>query len=165
MCSLCQLPVVENHNFWHILTLGAPVPTPFTDEGQIWCAIADPQCTFTCQNSYRSVYSVAVRRPKIPIFAVFWTSAFSDVDNLRKLNTGAQLQTFPYPTSSKSFLCSNAFMVKSGEQALTFKSVTDRQKTVRFSPPRRRVKSELHQTWHGDTGPRAQSCTSKTFGV
>ena len=32
--------------------------------------------------------------------------------NLRKLNTGAQLQTFPYPTASKSFLYSNVFIVK-----------------------------------------------------
>jgi len=47
--------------------------------------------------------------------------------DLRKLNTGAQLQTFPYPTASKSFLYSNAFMAKSGAQTLTFKSVMDRQ--------------------------------------
>jgi len=40
---------------------------------------------------------------------------------------GAQLQTFPYPTASKMFLYSNAFMVKSGAQSLTFKSVTDKQ--------------------------------------
>jgi len=39
----------------------------------------------------------------------------------------AQLQTFPYPTVSKSFLYANAFMAKSGAQSLTFKSVTDRQ--------------------------------------
>jgi len=43
------------------------------------------------------------------------------------LNTGAQLQTFPYPMASKSFLFYNAFMAKSGEQTPTFKSVTDRQ--------------------------------------
>jgi len=43
------------------------------------------------------------------------------------LNTGAQLQTFPYQTASKSFLYSNAFMAKSGAQSVTFKSVTDRQ--------------------------------------
>jgi len=47
--------------------------------------------------------------------------------NLRKLSMGAQLQTFPYPTASKSFLYSNVFMAKSGAQILTFKSVTDRQ--------------------------------------
>ena len=95
-------------------------------------------------------------------------------NNLTKLNTNAQLQTFPYPTVSKSFLYSNAFMAKSGAQTLTFKSVTDKQtnkqtskqtdkKTQHFWPPRRRVKSEPHQTWHGDRGPRARSFTSKTF--
>jgi len=47
--------------------------------------------------------------------------------SLRKLNTGAELQTFPYPKVSKSFLYSNAFMAKSGAKSLTFKSVTDRQ--------------------------------------
>ena len=85
--------------------------------------------------------------------------------NLRKVSTVAQLQTFPYPTASKSFLYSNAFMAKSGAQSLTFKSVTDRQtdrhtrKTQRFWAPRRRVKSEPHQTWHGARGPRAHSST------
>ena len=44
------------------------------------------------------------------------------------------------------------------------KSVMDKQKTQRFSPPRRRVRSEPHQIWHGDRGPRARSSTSKTFG-
>ena len=47
--------------------------------------------------------------------------------SMRKLNTGAQLRTFPYPTASKSFLYSNAFMAKSGAQTQMFKSVTDRQ--------------------------------------
>ena len=46
---------------------------------------------------------------------------------LSKLNTDAQLQTFPCPTASKSFLYPNTFVVKSGAQSLTFKSVTDRQ--------------------------------------
>ena len=66
--------------------------------------------------------------------------------SLRKLNTGAKLRTFPYQTASKSFLYCNPFMAKSGAQTLTFKNVTDRQtnkqKTQRFWPPRRRVKSE-----------------------
>ena len=90
-------------------------------------------------------------------------------NSLTKLNTGAQRQTFLYPTVSKSFLYSSAFMAKSGAQSLTFKSVTNEQtnkqtkKTQRFLSPRRRVKSEPHQTWHGDRGPRARSFTSKTF--
>jgi len=128
--------VAKKHNFWQILTLGVPVLTPFTDESQIWCAIADPRSTLTrqissecvhcvsfrwpkttlfgqiliffgllyrapftgfedqiwcaiadpgytltCQISSRSVYSVALWRRKPPIFAFFWISAFSVVAN------------------------------------------------------------------------------------
>jgi len=40
---------------------------------------------------------------------------------------GAQVQTFPYPMVSKSFLYSNAFMAKSAAQSLMFKSVTIKQ--------------------------------------
>ena len=138
-------------------------------------AIADTRYTSICEISSRSVDSVVLWRRKTAIFAIFchfWTLEFSDVANCRrsqKLSAGRQLQTFPYPTASKTFLYSNAFMAKTGAQTLTLKSVTDkqtdRQKTQRFRPPRRRVKSEPHQTWHGDRGPRARSCTSKTFGV
>jgi len=41
--------------------------------------------------------------------------------SLKKLNTGAQLQTFPYPTVLKLFLYSNALMAKLGAQTLKFK--------------------------------------------
>jgi len=74
--------------------------------------------------------------------------------SLRKLNTGAQLQTFPHPTVSKSFLYSNAFTETSGAQSLTFESVADKQKTDKqpknstVLASSRRVKSEPHQTWH-----------------
>ena len=119
--------------------------------------------------SSRSVYSVALWRgknPQILLFFRLWHFVVSPVGgNLRKLNTGAQLQTFPNPMASKSFLYSNAFMAKLCAQTLTFKSVTDRQKIQCFWSPRRRVKSEPHQTWHGDKGPRARSFTSKIFGV
>jgi len=112
-----------------------------------------------------------------PIFAVFGLRHLvlsPIVRSLRKLDTGTQLQTFPYPTVSKSFLYSNAFMAKSGAQSLTFKSMTNRQrdkqtnrqtKNSTFWPPRWRVKSEPYQTWHGDRGPRARYCTLKSFGV
>jgi len=43
------------------------------------------------------------------------------------MDTAALLQIFPYPTVSKYFLYSNAFLAKSGAQTLTFKSVTNRQ--------------------------------------
>ena len=57
--------------FGQILTFwGLLYRRPFTDEGQIWCAI-DPRSTGTCQISSRSVYSVVLWRRKTPIFAVF----------------------------------------------------------------------------------------------
>jgi len=46
----------------------------------------------------------------------------------------AQLQTFPYPTTSKSFLNSNSYSVRTTllAQTLSFKSKTDKQKTWNF---------------------------------
>jgi len=102
MCSLCRLPMAKSHTFGQILTFGGlPYQPPFTDDSQIWCATAGPPYTLTRQISSRSVYSVTVWRQKTPNFAVFWT-AFCSVASWRqseKVNTGAQLQTFPYPTS------------------------------------------------------------------
>ena len=113
--------------------------SPFTDESQIWCAIADPWCTLTCQISSRSVYSVALCRQKrqfLPYFGLRQLVVSPTGSSLRNLNTGAQLQTFPYPTVSKSFLYSHAFTTKSGAQSMTFKSVknrqTDKQKNSAF---------------------------------
>jgi len=77
-----------------------------------------------------SVYSVALWRRKTPLYPVFGFRhlVMSPIgSSLKKLNKCAQLQTFPYPTVSKSFLYSDAFMAKSGAQTLAFKSVTDRQ--------------------------------------
>jgi len=74
---------------------------------------------------------------KKTIFAIVWTSAFNGVANWQqsdKVEYDAQLQTFPYPPVSKSFLYSNAFVAKSGAQSLTFYSVTDRQ-TKKLTPP------------------------------
>ena len=151
--------------------LGLQCRPPFTDEGQIWCATAGPRSTLTCQISSECVHSVGFRWPKNTIlgkFRLLWNSCtdrllpmrakFSALEQthgirllvlsptgsrLRKMDTGAQLQTLPYPMVSKLFLYSNAFMAKSGAQGLTFKSVTneqtdkqaDRQNTQRFSHP------------------------------
>jgi len=131
MRSLCRLPVARNHNFGQILTfLGLLYGTPFNGEGQIWCAIAHPRHTLTCQISPRSVYSVELCWRKSSIFAFFGLQhlVVSLIgSSLRKLNTGAQLQTFPYPTASKLFLYSNAVMAKSDTQSVTFKSVAEKQ--------------------------------------
>jgi len=63
----------------------------------------------------------------LPVFRLRHLVVSPIDSSLRKLNTDAQLQTFPYPTVSKSFLYSNTFIAKSGAQSLTLKSVTDRQ--------------------------------------
>ena len=85
MCSLYRLPVAKKPQFWanfDFFLKGELLYRPLiTDESQIWCATADPQHTFTCQNLSQSVYSIALWRRKPPICAVFWTSAFSDVDS------------------------------------------------------------------------------------
>ena len=81
MCSLCRLLAAKNHNFGKFRVWGLLYRPPFTDEGQIWCAIADWRSMLTCQISSRSVYSLTLCRRKMPIFAVFWTSAFSGLAN------------------------------------------------------------------------------------
>ena len=101
-----------------------------SDRGRLRNRTADPQCTLTCQISSRSVYSDALCWRKTPILRVFGLRhlVVSPIgSSLRKLNTGAQLQTFPYSTASKSFLYSNAIMAKSGALSLSFKRVTNKQ--------------------------------------
>jgi len=76
------------------------------------------------------VYSVALWWRKTRNIVVFWTSAFCVVgiwQQSENVDHSAQLQTFPYPTTSKLFLYTNALMVKSSAQVLTFKSVKNRQ--------------------------------------
>jgi len=103
------------------------------------------------------------------ILPFFWTSTFSGVDSWR------QSEKVEHGCTTANLSLSNGIKMVSVLQRLhrkvgrTMSDVqkhdrqTDRQKTERFWPPRRRVKSQPHQTWQGDRGPRARSCTSKTF--
>ena len=112
------------------------------------------------------------KKPQFLLF--FWTSAFSDVANWhqsQKVEHGCTTTNLPL---SNSIEIVSVLQRLDGEIGCTTSDVqkcdgqtdkqTKRQKTQRFWPPRRRVKSEPYQTWHGDRGPRARSCTSKTFG-
>ena len=159
MCSLCRLPVAKSRNLEQILTFwGLLYRLPFTDVGQIWCAIANPRCTLTCQISSRSVYSVVLWRRKTPIlavFAVFWNSAFSGVASWQqseKVEHGCTTTNLPLTNGIKIV---SVLKRLHGEIGRTNSDVqkrdgqTNRQtdkKTQRFWPPRRRVKSEPHQT-------------------
>ena len=106
-----------------------------------------------------------------PIFAIFWTSLFGDVDSWRqsdKVEHGYTTTFEPSPIQRhQNSFCTPTPLWRNWAHKLWHWRAwrTDRQakKTQRFWPPRRRVKSEPHQTWHFDRGPRAHSCTSKTF--
>ena len=125
-----------------------------------------------CQILSRSVYSVALWWRKKTQFLPYSGLRHSVVSpfgsNLTKLSTDAQLQTFPYPRHQNRF-CSLTSSWRNRAQSSDVQKrdeQTDKQtKTQRFWLPRRRVKSEPHQTRHGDRGPRASSDTCKTFGV
>jgi len=121
MCSLCPLPVAKNHNFGQILAFwGLLYRLPFTDEGQIWCAIADHGIRLPAKFPLDRfiLSSCGGENPNfcrfLPFFGLQHLVMSPSGINLRKLSTDAQLQTFPYPTASKSFLYCNAFMAKSG---------------------------------------------------
>ena len=161
MCHLPEKkpPFWTNFGIWRLL-----YPAPFTDKCQNLVYQSRPMVyayipTFVSINLFCRL--LAATTPK---FCTFCGVA----GNLRKLYTGAQLQTFPYPTVSKSFLYSNVYIAKSGIQTLTFKSVTANiqadKKTQRFWPTGRRVNPEPYQTWHGDRGHQACSCTYEAFG-
>jgi len=88
-----------------------------------------------CKILSLSVYSVALwwKNPQIlPYFGLLHLVVSPVGGNLRKCNTAAQLQTFPYPTVSKSILYCNAFMPKSGAQADAQKRDEQTDKTSTF---------------------------------
>jgi len=132
----------------------------------------DTRYTFTCEISSRSVYSVVLWRRNPPIFAVFWTSAFSGVANWQQSEKVEHRCTTTNLPLSNSIKIVSVLQRLHGEIGRTISDVqkrdeqTDKQKkSQRFWLPRRRVKYKPHQTLRGDRGPRACSCTSKTFGV
>ena len=115
---------------------------------------------------------LAAKNPQfLPYFAIFWTSAFRGVANWQ------QSDKVEHGCTTTNLALSNGIRVVSvlqrlhGEIGHIISDVekhdeqTNRQKTQRFWPSRRWVKSEPHQTWHGHRGPRARYYTSKTFGV
>jgi len=169
---------VQKPQFWaHFDFWGTPVPTPYYRwEPNLVCY------SWPTANAYVSKFvsiglfyrSLAAKNPNFCRFFGLRHLVMSTVGgNLRKWNTGAQLQTFPYPTASKSFLYFNIlhgeigrtnWRSKAWRHKRDRKSVTDKQKNSTFFNARWRMKSDRHQTWHGDRGLRARCFTSKTFG-
>ena len=81
MCSLWRLPVAKNHNFGQMLTFGAPVLTPFHRWGPNLVRYSRPTVYAYVPNFVLIGLFCRPLLAKTPIFAVFWTSAFSDVAN------------------------------------------------------------------------------------
>jgi len=84
-----------------------------------------------------------------------------------QLPTSATAELLLKEISSKPY---NSATYRTPANSYVQTSLTDTQtnkqtKIQRFWPPRRWVKSEPHQTFHGDRRPRACSCISKTFRV
>ena len=111
MCSLCLLPVAKNHIFGQILNLGAAIPTPFTDEGQIWCARADPGSTLTRQISSECVHCVGFQWAKPQFWTNFDIFGGSCIDSLlpTRAKFGVLEQTQGLHLHAK--FCLNAFIV------------------------------------------------------
>ena len=176
MCSLCRLPVARNHNFEQILTfLGALVPTPFYRWGPHLVCYSRPAVYVYLWNFVSiSLFCrpVVAKNPNFAFFGLRHLVMSPIGISLRKLSTGAQLYIYkPSPIQRhQNRICTPTPSWRNRAHKLWRSKAwrTDRQpnrqKNQRFWPPQWRVKSEIHQTWHGDRGPRAHSCTSKTFG-
>ena len=193
MCSLCRLPVAENHNFWQIWTFWGSYTGPLLPMRVTFGVLKQTkrQISSECVHSVgfrwpkttifgqfwllgasRSVYSIALWRRKKQFLPFFWTSAFSDVDSWRKsekVEHGCTTTNLPLSNGIKIISVLQRLHGEIG-QTNSDVSVTDKKasrtdkKLNVLSPTRRRVKSEPHQTWYGGRGPQARSCIFKTFG-
>jgi len=129
MCSLCRLALTKNYNFGQILTFWGSCTDPLLPTRAKFGVLQQThgiRAKFRLDRFILSPFG-GEKKQFLPYFRLQHLLVSPVGSNLRKLSTGARLLTFPYLTVSKSFLYSNAFMAKSGTQALTFKSVTDRQ--------------------------------------
>ena len=169
MCSLCRLPVAKNHNFEQFLTfLGAPVPTHLYQWGPNLVCYSRPTAYAYVPNFvWIGLFCRPMAAKKTPTFAIFSTSAFSGVASWQ------QSKKVEHRCTTTNLPLSNSIMAKSGAQTLDVQKrdeqtnrLTNKQtKNSTFLAAPAGGKSESHQNWHGDRGPQARSCTSKTSGV
>ena len=155
----------KNRNFGQILTfLRPPVSTPFYRWGPNLVCYSRPTVYVYLWNFVSiSLFCCPVAAKKPQFLPFFWLRqlVMSPTGiNLRKLSTGAQLQTFPYPKIVSVLQRLYGEIGRTNSDVQKRDGQTNKQtdkKTQRFWPPRRRVKSEPHPTWHGDRR------TSSTF--
>ena len=139
--------------FGQMLTfLGAPVPTPFYQRGPDLVCYSRATVYVHLRN-FVSIglfcRPVAAKTPIFAVFAVFWTSAFSDVANchqFQKVAHGCTTTNLPLSTGMNIVSVLQRLHGEIGRRISDVQKrdgrQTNRQKTQRFWPPRRRVKSE-----------------------
>jgi len=125
VCSLSRLLVAKNHNFGQTLTFGGSRTDPLSPMMVKFGVLEQTRGLHLHAKFHLNVFTVSAfggQKPQFlancdfwgaPVPTVFyrsgpnlvWSSAFYGVDSwLQSENTGAQLQTFPYPTVSKSLV-------------------------------------------------------------
>ena len=147
--------------------------TLVTNEGQIWCAIADLTHSIRLRAKFRLdqfILSPSVgEKPQFLPF--FWTLAFSDVANWQQSDKVEHECTTTNLPLSNSIKIVSVFQRLHGEIGRTISDVQKRDEqtnkqiknsTFLATPAAGEIRAP--QTWHGDRGPRARSCTSKTSG-
>ena len=127
----------------------SPVPISLY-RGQIWLARLYPWSPLMCQISSGLGYCVALEGRKNNFYRIF---SFNIMRCYHLVTWRHTFVTFPNPTVSKAFPYFGAFMAKSLEQMLPFKSVTDKQRSNFFAPPQRHANSEPHRIRHDDGVP------------
>ena len=130
MCSLCRLPVAKKTQFWtNFEPFRGSCTDPRLPKGPNLVCYSRPS-VYACLPNFAWISlfcrPLLAKKPQFLRFFGLWHLVLLPTGNsLTKLNTGAQLQTYPYPMASKLFLYSNAFMAKSGAQDVQKR---DRQK-------------------------------------
>ena len=124
----------EKSQFWaNFDSSGIPVPSPFTDQSEIWCASRDPSSTHSLSVKFHlnrlMVSHSSSQAEETPTFFRFWTSAFCGVANWQHVDKVERVCTttkLPLSSGIKIFLYTNAFKAKSSVQIPSFTSVTSR---------------------------------------
>jgi len=171
-CLLCRLLVAHNHNFGQILTFGGsctdhllPMTAKFGALEQTMVYAYVPN--FVSIGLFCRPLAAKTRANFIFFldFGILWCRQLAEIWG--RWTWVCSYKPSPIQRHQNRF-CSPTHSWRNQAHKLWHSKVwekTDKQKTQRFWPPQRRVKSKTHQTWQGDRGPRARSCTSKTFGV
>jgi len=189
MCSLCRLPVAKNHNFWQILTFGGSCTGPLLPMKVTFGVLKQTERLHLHAKFHLNVFILSAfgsQKPqfwanfdfgggvsiglfycpllqKTPIFAIFCTWAFSDVDSWRQSEKVEHGCNTNLPLSNGIKIISvlqrlhgeigrtNSDVQKRDRQTKRDgqKSMTDRQKTQHFfaTPVAGEIRDTANLVW------------------